>query len=198
MRPSPLRQYSSTRGTPPALVIQKRNHNAERPHVTEWVRCTASELAKSISIWFGLPSQFQSVENLALGVLRKSELFYETEFLSLAQALEGFHRATTNTDVNFRTRITEICGRLSGPLLVRMEIEPLDSFVGDVVATRNFYTHAGGDPPTPGNRRPLEGPPLFFLNQKLKALLRGVMLRCLEIPEERMFDVLVKEATQWR
>lgn len=186
------------KGDAAGTVIQKRNHNAERPHFTEWVRCTASELAKSISIWFSLPARFQSVESLALGVLRKSELFSETEFLSLAQALEGLHRATTNTDLDFRTRMTEICGRLSGPLLNRMEIEPLDSFVGDVVATRNFYTHAGGEPPTSGKRQPLEGPPLFFLNQKLKALLRGVTLRYLEIPEERLFDVLVKEATQWR
>lgn len=44
-----------------------------------------------------MPARFDAVERLALEVLRKSKLFIETEFLALAQALEGVHRATMST-----------------------------------------------------------------------------------------------------
>ena len=58
------------------------------------MRYTHSQLAHSIATWVSESNEFREIENLLLGVLRKGKLFVETEFLSLAQALEGFHRAT--------------------------------------------------------------------------------------------------------
>jgi hypothetical protein len=218
-------------------IITKRNGHASRFDPRECVRCSASQIANSIAIWLSEPPRFRSIENLALGVLRKGKLFVETEFLSLAQALEGFHRATTQTTVSgkaafrqvrktivkllkgegvdaalvqricdsmshandptFASRLTELCTRISGSLLRRMEIDP-EQFVDNVVATRNFYTHAGGSLRMRPKRNPIEGSPLFFLNQKMRALLRGVMLLHIGIPETQFAELLASQATRWR
>ena len=225
------------RGEDSGHIIEKCSNHARRFDPRECVRCTASQIANSIAIWLCEPPEFQSVENLALGVARKGKLFVETEFLSLAQALEGFHRVTTQTTVSdkaafrqvrrqiatllreenvdaalakricdsmshvndptFASRLTELCNRIGGSLLSRMEIDP-EQFVDNVVATRNFYTHAGGSPRMRRKRGPIEGSKLFFLNQKMRALLRGVMLLHLEIPETQLSELLVREATRWR
>jgi len=78
-----------------------------------------------------------------------------------------------------------------------MKIEPT-LFVRNVVDTRNFYTHAGSK--TDARRRsiPLSGTDLFFLNQKMRALLRGLLLLHLMIPEEQLSELLVRDATRWR
>ena len=77
--------------------------------------CSPSELAQAISIWLCLPPSFEAVETLALEVLRKSKLFVQTEFLALAQALEGFHRVTDpqKNGPMFAARLTALCNRYS-------------------------------------------------------------------------------------
>jgi len=190
-----LETFFLYRGEDSGTVIERRYSHARPFSQLECVTCTTAELANSVAIWLNEPPRFRSVESLALGVLRKGKLFVETEFLSLAQALEGFHRATTQADSSFASRLSDLCQRIDAAVLVRMRIDIAD-FISNVVATRNFYTHAGGDP-IPGKPSPLDGAEMFFLNQKMRALLRGVMLRHLEIPEERIADVIVRESTRW-
>jgi hypothetical protein len=60
---------------------------------------TPAQLANSLVIWLSARHGFEFVEYLALGVARKTKLFIETEFLTLAQALEGFHRTTAKATV---------------------------------------------------------------------------------------------------
>jgi hypothetical protein len=219
-------------------VIAKRNTHVERMDLSDCVRCSASQLANTIAIWLCESQEFRSIENLALGVVRKGKLFMETEFLSLAQALEGFHRVTTHSvavnkaalrkvrktiaallkeenvdaalsericismshanDPTFSSRLAELCARINASLLARMTIDP-EQFVADVVVTRNFYTHAGSSARARRKKRtPLSGKELFFLNQKMRSLVRGVLLLHLEIPEEQMSALLIREATRWR
>jgi hypothetical protein len=195
------------RGDTSGYVIQKRNGRAESFDPLDCVRCTTSQIANSIAIWLCQPPEFRSVENLALGIIRKGKLFAETELLSLAQALEGFHRVAElsakvavprqrRRKTTFGTRLHELCDRLNRSLLARMQIDPT-SFVPTVVATRNFYTHTGSSTRVGGKALPIEGRKLFLLNQKMRALLRGVMLLDLAIPEEQLSDLLVREATRW-
>lgn len=184
------------RGEDSGHIVERRATYAKRFDRLNCVHCSPNEMANSIAIWLSEPERFRSVENLALGVMRKGRLFLETEFLSLAQALEGFHRATTRSDISFRSRLTELRARIGGPLSHRMQIGS-DEFLEDVVTTRNFYTHAGSDPQTGAKCCPTEGPQLLFLNQKMRALLRGVMLLHLGIPEVRLSDLLIREATRW-
>jgi hypothetical protein len=225
------------RGKESAHIIEKRIRHVKPFSQLECVRCTTSELATGIAIWLSEPQRFRSVESLALGVIRKGKLFLETEFLSLAQALEGFHRATTTTTVSdratfrqarkkivkllmeenvdaalaqricesmshanemtFASRLSHLCSLIGESLLTKMNIRP-EQFVDEVRVTRNFYTHAGGNVRRSGARNLAEGLQLFLLNQKMRALLRGVMLLHLRIPEDRFQDLLVREATRWR
>ena len=75
-------------------VIRRQHAVVERYKVFDSLRHSNSQLAHAISTWLSESEGFSEIENLLLGVLRKGKLFVETEFLSLAQALEGFHRAT--------------------------------------------------------------------------------------------------------
>jgi ApeA N-terminal domain 1 len=224
------------RGEESGQIIERRMSDRTSLDLRNCVRCSPGQLANAIAIWLSESQRLRSVENLALGVVRKGKLFFETEFLSLAQALEGFHRATTEpdcptrvafrpvrrkilkllreeavddqlarrvcdslsyvTDPSFAARLRELCGRISDSLLEGMEIDT-ERFVGEVVATRNFYTHAGG-PRLRGKHTPLEGMKLFLVNQKMRALLRGIMLRRLEIPEGNFREPLIWDATRWR
>jgi hypothetical protein len=75
-------------------VIRTQNTFQEKYKIFDSLRHSNSQLAHAISTWLSESEGFREIENLLLGVLRKGKLFVETEFLSLAQALEGFHRAT--------------------------------------------------------------------------------------------------------
>jgi hypothetical protein len=217
-------------------VVSKRNQVLGKFGVFDCVRCTPSQLSHCFATWFSETAEFRSVENLALGVLRKGQLLWETELLSLAQALEGFHRATTPTtaipvpelrgvrrsfrrliesesvapelatrlcdamafanEPPFRQRLREICSLFSEFQLGMMGITT-DEFVADVVATRNFYTHAGSKQSTKRRRPPLDGAALLYLNQKMRALLRGALLLHLGLPEGQIGSQLKREATRW-
>ncbi len=87
------------RGDESGHLITKRTGSVRHFDLLQCVMCSPNQLAQAIVTWICLPSKFDSVESLALEVLRKSKLFIETEFLALAQALEGFHRATKNARV---------------------------------------------------------------------------------------------------
>lgn len=217
-------------------VIRKQHTLVEKYKMLDSLRHSNSQLAHAISTWLSESEGFREIENLLLGVLRKGKLFVETEFLSLAQALEGFHRATggdeskmdkasfkalrgkiekfleeqkvddeTAKKVNvavsycnqtsFRSRLKELCGRISQSTLGEMKIDP-DAFAASVMNTRNFFTHAGGS--SDEKKEPLRGGELFLLSQKMRALLRGVFLLHLGFPEPQFKDLIVREATKWR
>jgi hypothetical protein len=216
-------------------VNQKRNSAPGEYDFQSAVRCDAAHLGNAMKIWLSESDRFESVEGLALGVLRKQKLFVETEFLSLAQALEGFHRATIESaspnklvlrqarraiadaikeqpidealkkricesvsivnEPSLALRLADLCSRLSSEILAKMKLEP-KAFISGVVFMRNYYTHAGGSQRR--NKKPLGVRELFFLNQKMRALLRGVMLLRLELPENILVDPLVRDSTRWR
>jgi hypothetical protein len=223
------------RGDERGHLIAKRTGSVRHFDRLQCVMCSPNQLGQAIVTWLCLPSKFESVESLALEVLRKSKLFIETEFLALAQALEGFHRATTNTsaadrltlrnvrnairltldaqaikpelkekicnsmmhagDPTLATRLTALCQSINAPTLAKMGIVP-ETFIPNVVVTRNFYTHAGSD--VKSKKKPVKGKELFLLNQRMRALLRGAMLLHLDLPENQITEVLAREATKWQ
>jgi hypothetical protein len=225
------------RGDEAGHVVSKRKRVVEKVGTFDCVRCTRSQLAHATAVWLSQPEEFRLVENLALGVLRKVDLFYETELLSLTQALEGLHRVTSEpipvdkatlrrvrksyafllrqekvdevlasrlcnamsfaNEPSFASRLEELCGRLSVSVLNEMGIE-VAIFTRQVVATRNFYTHAGSKISSRRKVPPLTGPAVFYLNQKLRALLRAVLLLHLGLPEQQITTLATREATRWR
>jgi hypothetical protein len=73
-------------------LIQKRKRRREKVNYASWVRCKNAEIALALAKWIAVPEDERPVEKTVLGMVRKSSLFVETEFLALAQALEGFGR----------------------------------------------------------------------------------------------------------
>jgi hypothetical protein len=85
---------------------------AEEPDIQAWIRADASQLAGAIIAWMTTPEDFRPVENLVYGVIRNTPLFVETEFLSLAQALESLHRLTDTSTMVERSLFKRICAAL--------------------------------------------------------------------------------------
>jgi hypothetical protein len=93
-------------------LVRRRNHKTEKADPAAWIKCDHTQLTHAILTWLDMPEQFRSLERLIYGTIRQSSLFVETEFLSLAQALESFHRVTNastvcNSDV-FRQVLREL------------------------------------------------------------------------------------------
>lgn len=131
-------------------------------------------------------------------MLRKSKLFSETEFLSLAQALEGFGRirfaSGVRTKVVYATLIEQTYDLLSVDF-ANAFLGERTSFVHKVVQTRNYYTHLGSKK---GAAATQDGSELFYLNKSLQAFLRCVMLIDLGVPEQYLKEPIVYQATRWR
>lgn len=184
------------RGDESGSVITKRPGPPSHFDRMQCAVCSPSELANAISIWLCLPAEFEAVETLALEVLRKSELFIQTEFLALAQAMEGFHRVTDprKKGPTLAERLAALCDRFTASTLTNMKVDPA-TFTSNVVVARNFLTHAGGSEKP--NKKPFKGKDLFLLNQKMRVVLRGAILLHLDIPEPKIADVLSREANKW-
>ncbi|HXP71769.1 MAG TPA: HEPN domain-containing protein [Candidatus Dormibacteraeota bacterium] len=75
----------------------------------------SSQLAAAITAWFSATENLRPLQNFVYGTVRDTSMFVETEFLSLAQALESFHRLTdsaslvdSSTFEGIRTKINEV------------------------------------------------------------------------------------------
>jgi hypothetical protein len=91
-------------------LVRKTSHKAEKPDPAVWVRCDRLQLIQAVLSWLDAPAEFRSLESLIYGTIRQSSLFVETEFLSLAQAIESFHRLTdrsTVADSDFFRRVLD-------------------------------------------------------------------------------------------
>lgn len=98
-------------------------------------------------------------------------------------------------DPTLATRLTALCQSISAPTLVKMRIVP-ETFISNVVVTRNFYTHTGSG--LRSKKKPVKGKEMFLLNQRMRALLRGAMLLHLGLPESQIAEVVTRDATKWQ
>jgi hypothetical protein len=80
------------KGKDDGWLVQNIPFRKEKVSLQSWVRCEPYEIARALAIWLAVPEEQQPVERTVLGMVRKSSLFMEAEFLGLAQALEGFGR----------------------------------------------------------------------------------------------------------
>ncbi|HEX5422808.1 MAG TPA: HEPN domain-containing protein, partial [Candidatus Acidoferrales bacterium] len=74
--------------------VRRPRSKIQKPDPRIWIRCDGTQLASVILRWLETLEALRPVEALAYGTVRNSKLFVETEFLSLAQAIESFHRVT--------------------------------------------------------------------------------------------------------
>jgi hypothetical protein len=124
----------------------------------------------------------------------KIETFLEEQKVDEETAKKVNAAVAYSNQTSFRSRLRELCCRVSQSTLDDMKIDP-DAFAASVMNTRNFFTHAGGS--SDDKKEPLRGGELFLLSQKMRALLRGVFLLHLGFPEAQFKDLIVREATRW-
>jgi len=101
-----------SQGEQNGILMMKQRDFATPYSVRDSMRHTNQQLARAIAIWLSESEGFREIENIVLGVLRKGKLFIETEFLSLAQALEGFHRATGEEVQLDKPAFEELCQKI--------------------------------------------------------------------------------------
>lgn len=87
-----LTELQVKKGEEYGWLVQRIPLRNEKVSYQSFVACEKHEMARALSKWLAVPQSQQPVEVTVLGMLRKSSLFVETEFLALAQALEGFGR----------------------------------------------------------------------------------------------------------
>jgi hypothetical protein len=193
-----VRSVQMFRGDNVGWLIEEINKRAEKLNISMCVRCPFESVGDALKKWLAVPDAKQSVELTLLGVVRKSTLFRETEFLSLAQALEGFARITfsrrKNEDSSFRTLINQTYDLLSPEFANRL-LGDKDAFAEKVVHTRDYYTHIGIE----GRRAVIrDGSELFLLNKCLQAFVRCVLLIDLGIEEHYLREPIMYQATRWK
>lgn len=99
VRAQSMRLIGKSEDTESGWMIRPRGGKTQKPYLPIWVVGDSSQLATAVAAWFSTPKEFISLENLVYGTIRHSSLFVETEFLSLAQAIESFHRFTDKLTV---------------------------------------------------------------------------------------------------
>lgn len=87
-----LKRLQLFQGKDGGWVVRKMQRRKQKIDLQSWIRCGPDQLGRALENWFAVPEERRPVEIAVLGMLRKSSLFVETEFLGLAQALEGFGR----------------------------------------------------------------------------------------------------------
>jgi len=179
-------------------VVQKVNERKEKIDLQAWVRCKFTDTANALERWLAVPRDDQPVELTLLGALRKSDLFEETEFLTLAQALEGFGRirfgGTKRRCAKYDDLIRKTYNLFTLGTAQQLAGE-CESFMKKIIQTRDYYTHLGNRKGTSAAKTLKD---LFLLNKRLHAFLRGAMLIDLGIPEETFSQAIVYQATKWR
>ena len=188
-----IKRFLVSCGDKTGWVVQRVRRRSEKVNFAARVKCWDNRFAIAFASWLAVPEERRPVELTVLGMLRKSRVFLETEFLSLAQALEGFNRIQGGPSKKFVKRVEETYDQLSPDFALKVVGERSD-FAAKVVATRDYFTHLGLPETKNVVRR---STPLFLLNQRLHALLRCVMLLQHSISEDELRDAILYQATRW-
>jgi hypothetical protein len=179
-------------------VVQKMRRRKEKVNFQTWVRCPFPNVADALIRWLAVPPDRQLVELNMLGMVRKSDVFSETEFLTLAQTLEGFGRIRFGGKRPRQAKVDQLIQQtydLISPDLAHKLVGDRSGFIRKVIQTRDYYTHLGNPKGTAAAKSTKE---LFLLNKRLHAFLRCVMLLDLGISEEHLREPILYQATRWR
>src|SRR5207245_2001814 len=119
-------------------LIYPKEGRAEKSDVQAWVRCTESQLALALSSWLSIPKEFRQLEDLIYGTIRSSSLFPETEFLSLAQAIESLHRLTGVSRLIIPEKsFNEISAFLRERIAEKCQDSPISKSLHDKISSAN-------------------------------------------------------------
>ncbi len=188
-----LRRFAMKHNDGEGWLSLTRHTRIEKPDRQSWIVCTPKELAGWIRHWLSHAENLRPFENLVYGTLRNNKLFVETEFLTLAQALESFHRIAHPQRFTFKERMESLFARVSSLSLRAVLRETPASFEETLRENRDAFTHLGLAKPK-AFRDSLD---IFLFNQKLHALLRLLLLLDIGVPEERALAPVLYQAHRW-
>jgi hypothetical protein len=189
-----LKRLQLFQGDKAGWLVQKVRGRKEKFNFQMRVRCSSPAVATALDNWLSVPEAERPVERTVLGILRKSSIFVETEFLSLAQALEGFHRIQGGVNKKFSQQVRDSYDMLNPDFAFRL-LGSKEGFARKVIQTRNYFTHLGQ---SPGRDVLQEAGDIFDINQRLHALIRCIMLLKLGISESDLKEPILYQATRWR
>ena len=179
-------------------VVQKMRLRKEKVNLQTCVRCPLQSAAGALMKWLAVPRDQQLVELNMLSMMRKSNIFTETEFLTLAQTLEGFGRIRFGGKRPRRAKVDQLIKQtydmISSDLAHKL-VGDRAEFTNKVIQTRDYYTHLGNPKGTLVAKSNKE---LFLLNKRLHAFLRCVMLIDLGISEDHLKEPILYQATRWQ
>jgi ApeA N-terminal domain 1 len=179
-------------------VVQTVRRSVEKVNFQTWVQCPFPMVEVALQKWLAVPEDKRPVELTLLAIMRKSDVFDETRFLSLAQALEGFGRirffSGRGKSPSFEKLIEQTYDLLGAAFAVQLLGEK-GEFITKLLQTRNYYTHLGSRRGRSATKTPKE---LFLFNHRLQAFLRCVMLIDLGVPEDYLKEPILYQATRWR
>jgi hypothetical protein len=188
-----LKRFSLQVGEDEGWLIRRHRITKQKIKHELWIKCSFDEMGRALHKWLDVPEDDRPIEKTLLGMMRRTRMYTETEFLSLAQALEGFGRERFPGKVNFQTRIRKTYNLIPAQFAQAVFGE-VDSFERQIVKTRNFYTHLG----TSETTDVIEGGKTMFLfNQRLHAFLRCVMLVDLAFQESSWQEAIKYQSTRW-
>lgn len=116
------------------LVVMNPRGKPHKADPTIWVRCDAAQLGIAIQNWLATPEDFKPLESLIYGTIRLSSMFVETEFLSLAQAVESLHRLTDDTKLEGKSAFKKVLSELRKAIAEHCGESPLASRLSESIA----------------------------------------------------------------
>lgn len=150
------------------------------------------ELSEVFGNWFALYERIAMPSQLALSIFSSEKLWLHVEFISLIQALEGFHRATATipessdkSRPSLKRRLDELTHRLS-PSIRKVILNGDGSLPKSWVATRNYFTHWEETLRSSA----LDGMDMHRANVRMKHLLRAILLEHAGVPQSAIEDSL--------
>jgi hypothetical protein len=193
-----LKHVQLFQGDDDGWVVQKMRLRKEKVNLQTCVRCPLQSAAGALMKWLAVPRDQQLVELNMLSMMRKSNIFTETEFLTLAQTLEGFGRIRFGGKRPRRAKVDQLIKQtydmISSDLAHKL-VGDRAEFTNKVIQTRDYYTHLGNPKGTLVAKSNKE---LFLLNKRLHAFLRCVMLIDLGISEDHLKEPILYQATRWQ
>ncbi len=158
------------------------SHGNDRESVAARLPFSAiqTQAANALRAWLENAEKFRPVYEFAVGNYYDERMNLQAEFLSLAQAIEIFHRRQVGKRYGFNQRLQDLLNGLSVSARRTIEAKP-DELIAAVEQTRDYLVHYDEH----SKERVLKDARAYFeTNKKLRALLFVVLCKLLGIDEQ--------------
>lgn len=152
----------------------------ERGHARLPFGVIQTQAANALRAWIENAEKLRPVYEFAVANYYDERMNLQAEFLSLAQAIEIFHRRQFGKNYGFNQRLHDLFNGVPERARCKIEAKP-DELIAAVKQTRDYLVHYDEH----SKEKVLKGARAYFeTNKKLRALLFVVLCKMLGINEE--------------